>query len=54
MSLPVWVEWIEVLLRHLGADELTSLPVWVEWIEVLVVFGGRSYSVVSTRLGRVD
>ena len=37
MSLPVWVEWIEVRSVPSILQAVMSLPVWVEWIEVLII-----------------
>ena len=55
MSLPVWVEWIEVSFdKNLVRSFFTSLPVWVEWIEVLYLYDFSPDLLVSTRLGRVD
>ena len=45
MSLPVWEEWIEIVLPGVDGDADGSLPVWEEWIEIaacLRVAGGRS------------
>ena len=34
-SLPVWEEWIEIVLhREAWSDRVRSLPVWEEWIEM--------------------
>ena len=54
MSLPVWVEWIEVRSVPSILQAVMSLPVWVEWIEVTDSLFQRYVVCVSTRLGRVD
>ena len=37
-SLPVWGEWIEIILGRLSSASAWSLPVWGEWIE-MSIFG---------------
>ena len=34
MSLPVWGEWIEIVMLGKNSLSLVSLPVWGEWIEI--------------------
>ena len=33
-SLPVWGEWIEILMQTVNGLSALSLPVWGEWIEI--------------------
>ena len=54
LSLPVWEEWIEILLREQERSNAESLPVWEEWIEIRSAGYNRQVNRVSSRMGRVD
>ena len=36
MSLPVWEEWIEIVVPDYTIYPNVSLPVWEEWIEMAI------------------
>ena len=37
LSLPVWEEWIEILILFASSLLTLSLPVWEEWIEIFIL-----------------
>ena len=53
-SLPVWGEWIEILLHKAKELISLSLPVWGEWIEIRCFYHITTSFNVSSRMGRVD
>ena len=40
-SLPVWEEWIEMVMMIPSFRNEMSLPVWEEWIEILPIEHGK-------------
>ena len=45
MSLPVWGEWIEIIIVAVDSRVTKSLPVWGEWIEIVIcpLTAGKSF-----------